>query len=360
MLTIEDSFNLKNKSKNNDRFDLLITTDVLAEGINLHRANVLVNYDLPWNPTRIMQRVGRINRVGSEFDRIFVYNFFPTAQTAAHLPLEERILEKLQAFHDTLGEDIKYLSDEEEISSKKLFQDLNSDMDGEEESTNPELAYLAIIRQIRDNDPQLFNKIKRLPKKAKAGKYAMMVDNTATVGFIRKGALKTFFLSDDADETKHLTFMEAIKYIQAEPDDEKISVGSNYYDHYDKNSTAFDEYLMEEDTITTEKAAVTGNDAKVIKLLRAMKNEPTFTDDQEEKLDILIERWEAGEIPSKVSKDIVKRSKQPMADLLEFYYDIIKIVPPSYMEEKQRTQIHVDGEKQVILSCYLKNGGNRG
>lgn len=356
---IEDSFNPKNKSKNNDRFDLLITTDVLAEGINLHRANVLVNYDLPWNPTRIMQRVGRINRVGSEFDRIFVYNFFPTAQTAAHLPLEERILEKLQAFHDTLGEDIKYLSDEEEISSKKLFQDLNSDMDGEEESTNPELAYLAIIRQIRDNDPQLFNKIKRLPRKAKAGKYAMLVDNTATVGFIRKGALKTFFLSDDADETKHLIFMEAIKYIQAEPDDEKISVESNYYDHYDKNSTAFDEYLMEEDTITTEKVAVTGNDAKVIKLLRAMKNEPTFTDDQEEKLDILIERWEAGEIPSKVSKDIVKRSKQPMADLLEFYYDIIKIVPPSYMEEKQRTQIHVDGEKQVILSCYLKNGGNR-
>lgn len=357
---IEDSFNPKNKSKNNDRFDLLITTDVLAEGINLHRANVLVNYDLPWNPTRIMQRVGRINRVGSEFDRIFVYNFFPTAQTAEHLPLEERILEKLQAFHDTLGEDIKYLSDEEEISSKKLFQDLNSDMDSEEESTNPELAYLAIIRQIRDNDPQLFNKIKKLPRKAKAGKYVTLVEDTATVGFIRKGALKTFFLSEDANEAKHLTFMEAIKYIQAEPNEAKISVGSNYYNHYDKNSAAFDEYLIEEDTITTEKVAVTGNDAKVIKLLRAMKNEPTFTDDQEAKLDILIERWEAGEIPSKVSKDIVKRSKQPMADLLEFYYDIIKIVPPSYMEEKQRTQVHVDGEKQVILSCYLKNGGNEG
>lgn len=71
---IEDSFNPKNKGKNNDKYDLLITTDVLAEGINLHRANVLVNYDLPWNPTRIMQRVGRINRVGTEFERIYVYN----------------------------------------------------------------------------------------------------------------------------------------------------------------------------------------------------------------------------------------------------------------------------------------------
>ena len=352
---IEDSFNPKNKDHNNDKYDLLITTDVLAEGINLHRANILVNYDLPWNPTRIMQRVGRINRVGTEFDRIYVYNFFPTAQTKKHMPLEERILEKIQAFHDTLGEDIKYLSDEEEVSSKKLFDDLNKNIDGEEESTNPELGYLAIIRQIRDNDPQLFDQIKRLPKKAKAGKYSDKVEDTATVGFIRKGALKTFFISGEGDETKHLTFMEAIRYIESTPDDPKVSVGHNYYDHFDKNSDAFDEYLLEEETVTTEKVMVAGNDAKVIKMLKAMKNEPTLTDDQEEKLDILIKRWEAGEIPSKVSKDIVKRSKV-VTDILEFYYDIMNIVPPVYFEEKQRNSVKIDGEKQVILSCYLKKG----
>jgi len=355
---IEDSFTPKNKSKNNDRFDLLITTDVLAEGINLHRANILVNYDLPWNPTRIMQRVGRVNRVGTEFDRIYVYNFFPTAQTAKHLPLEERILVKLQAFHDTLGEDIKYLSDDEEISSKKLFQDLNANMDEEAESTNPELAYLAVIRQIRDNNPQLFNSIKRLPRKAKAGKKSSLVDDSATVGFIRKGALKTFFISQDDKETNNLSFIEAIKYIESEQTDKKINVGSNYYAHYDKNSDAFDEYIIEEDAITTEKAVITGNDAKIIKILKAMKNEPTLTDDQEAKLGILISRWEDGEIPSKVSKDIVKRSKQPMADLLEFYYDIIKIVPPAYLEENKRALVNVEGEKQVILSCYLKNEVN--
>ena len=97
----------------------MITTDVLAEGINLHRANVLINYDLPWNPTRIMQRVGRINRVGTEFDRIYVFNFFPTSQANAQLPLKDRILEKLQAFHDILGEDFKYLSEDEQVSSHK-------------------------------------------------------------------------------------------------------------------------------------------------------------------------------------------------------------------------------------------------
>ena len=348
---IEDSFNPKNADKNNDKYDLLITTDVLAEGINLHRANVLVNYDLPWNPTRIMQRVGRINRVGTAFDRIYVFNFFPTAQSEKQLPMEERILEKLQAFHDTLGEDFKYLSDEEDVSPKKLFSDLNKDMDADEESANPELGYLAIIRQIRDNDPILFSQIKRLPKKAKSGKSSEYVSENSTIGFIRKGALKTFFQTNG--ETKQLSFMEAIKLIQSEPDEPKVSIGSDFYDQYDKNSEAFDEMLVEEETVSTEKVMIAGNDAKIIRMLKAMKKEPTLTDDQEEKIDILIKRWEDGEIPARISKDVVKKSKV-VKDVLEFYYEILKLVPESYFEEKKTQQSKVDGEKQVILSCYIK------
>lgn len=354
---IEDSFNPKFKNKNNDKYDLLITTDVLAEGINLHRANVLVNYDLPWNPTRIMQRVGRINRVGTEFDRIYVFNFFPTAQSKKQMPLEERILEKLQAFHDTLGEDFKYLSDDEEVSSKKLFSDLTSDLDGEEESTNPELAYLAIIRQIRDNDPKLFSMIKRLPKKAKAGKASEKVSEDSTVTFIRQGALKTFFVSSEA-ETKQLSFMQAIDLIKAEPDDAKVSVSSKFYEHFDSNSTAFDQMLVAEEEVSTEKVMVAGNDAKIIRLLKAMKTEPRLTDDQEQTIEKLITLWENGEIPAKVSKDVMKKSKV-VGDVLELYYEILKLVPPTYFEERKSQKAQVDGEKQIVLSCYLKTGGTR-
>ena len=354
---IEDSFNPKFKNKNNDKYDLLITTDVLAEGINLHRANVLVNYDLPWNPTRIMQRVGRINRVGTEYDRIYVFNFFPTAQSKKQMPLEERILEKLQAFHDTLGEDFKYLSDDEEVSSKKLFSDLTSDLDGEEESTNPELAYLAIIRQIRDNDPKLFSMIKRLPKKAKAGKSSEKVSEDATVTFIRQGALKTFFISSEA-ETKQLSFTQAIDLIKAEPDDAKVSVSSKFYEHFDSNSTAFDQMLVAEEEVSTEKVMVAGNDAKIIRLLKAMKTDPRLTDDQEQTIEKLIVLWENGEIPAKVSKDVMKKSKV-VGDVLELYYEILKLVPPTYFEERKSQKTQVDGEKQIVLSCYLKTGGTR-
>ena len=351
---IEDSFNPKFKNKNNDKYDLLITTDVLAEGINLHRANVLVNYDLPWNPTRIMQRVGRINRVGTEFDRIYVFNFFPTAQSEKQMPLEERILEKLQAFHDTLGEDFKYLSDDEEVSSKKLFSDLTSDLDGEEESTNPELAYLAVIRQIRDNDPKLFSLIKRLPRKAKAGKASEKVTEDSTVTFIRQGALKTFFVSSEK-ETRQLSFMQAINLIQAEPDEAKIDVSGEFYEHFDSNSAAFDQMLVAEEAVSTEKVMVAGNDAKIIRLLKGMKAEPRLTDDQEQMIDKLILLWEKGEIPAKVSKDVIKKSKV-VGDVLELYYEILKLIPPAYFEEQRSQKAKVDGEKQIILSCYLKKG----
>ena len=351
-IAIEDSFNPKFKNKDNDKYDLLITTDVLAEGINLHRANILINYDLPWNPTRIMQRVGRINRVGTEFDRIYVFNFFPSAQSKQQMPLEERILEKLQAFHDTLGEDFKYLSDEEEVSSKKLFSDLNANLDEEEQSTNPELAYLAIIRQVRDNDSKLFSLVKRLPKKAKVGKKSSLVDDDSTITFIRKGAFKSFFLTDK-NSTTQLSFMQAIKYIEAEADDEKVGISSKFYDQFDCNSIAFDDMLIAEDEVSTEKIMVAGNDAKIIRLLKAIKSDDRLTDDQEEKIDKLISLWENGEIPSRISKDVMKKSKL-VTDILELYYEILKLVPPSYFDDKKVGQAHVDGEKQIILSCYMR------
>lgn len=352
---IEDSFNPKNKAKENDKYDLLITTDVLAEGVNLHRANVLVNYDLPWNPTRIMQRVGRINRVGTEFDRIYVFNFFPTAQSAKHMPLEDRILEKLQAFHDTLGEDIKYLSDDEEVSPQKLFSDLNKDIDCEdEESTNPELAYLALIRKIRDNDAKLFSQIKRLPQKAKSAKSDKTSEDDSTVTFIRKGSLKSFFKTDDKG-TEQMTFMEAIELIEAEPDTPKVSVVGKYYDHLKDNSSAFDNMLIEDEEITIEKPMVAGNDAKIIKTLKAIIATDQLTDNQENVLGTLIRRWENGDIPAKVSKDVVKATNLA-SDILALYYDIVRIVPEAYLEEKKEKKSIVEGKKEIILSCYLKGG----
>ena len=355
---IEDSFNPKMKEKDNDQYDVLVTTDVLAEGINLHRANALVNYDLPWNPTRIMQRVGRINRVGTEFDEIFVFNFFPTAQSSKHLQLKDRIIEKLQAFHDTLGEDFQYLSDEEQVSSQKLFQDLNGDLNDNEESSNPELAYLAIIRQIRDNDINLFEKIKKLPRKAKSGKSSDKVQDEATMTFIRKGYLKTFFKTE-IGITDQITFMDAISYLKCEPDEPRVSVGNIYFDQYDSNNQAFDYSLSEDEVIITSRPAVAANDQKMIRYMRGLLSVKSFTEEQEEKIKRMIEIWENGDMPANDTKNIVKSIKN-IQDGVEAYYKIIAQVDDKYFAGRKQMASRAEGEeKQVILSCYMKGLENQ-
>ena len=152
--------------------------------------------------------------------------------------------------------------------------------------------------------------------------------------------------------------MQAIDLIKAEPDDAKVSVSSKFYEHFDSNSTAFDQMLVAEEEVSTEKVMVAGNDAKIIRLLKAMKTEPRLTDDQEQTIEKLIALWENGEIPAKVSKDVMKKSKV-VGDVLELYYEILKLVPPTYFEERKSQKAQVDGEKQIILSCYLKTGGTR-
>lgn len=70
--------NAQYKRTQTNHFDVLLTSDKLSEGFNLNRAGVIVNYDIPWNPTRVIQRVGRTNRIGAKvFDELYIYNFFP-------------------------------------------------------------------------------------------------------------------------------------------------------------------------------------------------------------------------------------------------------------------------------------------
>jgi len=79
--------------------DLLISTDVLSEGQNLQDADTVVNYDLHWNPVRMVQRAGSIDRIGSEYDVVHTYNFFPEDALESLLRLMERLRERLEAIN---------------------------------------------------------------------------------------------------------------------------------------------------------------------------------------------------------------------------------------------------------------------
>lgn len=85
------------------RIDLLLTTDLLSEGVNLQEAAVVIHLDLPWTPARLAQRVGRVARLGSRHERVFVYALAPPASAGAVLGIERRLRSKLEIAGRVVG-----------------------------------------------------------------------------------------------------------------------------------------------------------------------------------------------------------------------------------------------------------------
>ena len=147
--TIRENFDANYRGEWKNDYQIIITTEVLAEGINLHRANCILNYDTPWNSTRLMQRIGRVNRIGSQEPVVYVYNFMPSAEGDLQIQLVEKAHIKLQSFHTLFGEDSKIFTEKEIVS----HYDLQKMTDGEE---SPYEKYLYELKTYRDNHPERF------------------------------------------------------------------------------------------------------------------------------------------------------------------------------------------------------------
>ena len=152
--TIEENFDANYDGEWKDDYDVLITTEVLAEGVNLHRANVILNYDTPWNSTRLMQRIGRVNRIGSKEPFVYVYNFMPSAEGDAQIQLVRKAHTKLQSFHILFGEDSKIFSEEETVVHHELVEAIN----GEE---SPLQKYIFELKQYKKVHPERYLQIEQ-------------------------------------------------------------------------------------------------------------------------------------------------------------------------------------------------------
>lgn len=147
--------------------DLLIATDALSEGQNLQDASIVINYDIHWNPVRLIQRIGRVDRIGSEASEIRVFNFLPERSLEAHLNLQSRVQRRVQEIHDVLGEDDKILTDNETLNERAMYAMAHGDADVLESDPHEALTPLQeaerVIRDLERNDAALFARIKDLP-----------------------------------------------------------------------------------------------------------------------------------------------------------------------------------------------------
>lgn len=156
--------------------DFLFATDVLSEGQNLQDCAVIINFDLHWNPVRMIQRNGRINRLGSEFEKVHIFNMHPDENLDEYLALVERLNNKIDQIKFSIGTDQSILG--EEANPKEFVDVYKPDADGmvldENDDDEDFLAEDSFVKELREFDATASETDKDLVKSIGTGKWGYL------------------------------------------------------------------------------------------------------------------------------------------------------------------------------------------
>ena len=348
---IKENFDA-NSTVKKDRYNIILTSDVLAEGVNLHRSHMIVNYDSPWNASRLMQRIGRVNRIGSVAEYIYNYMFYPSPQGNKQIKLYENALVKLQGFHSAFGEDVQIYSKEEIVKQFKMFDsNVKDSMD----------AKLALIRELRDvfnNNRELYDKVKQLPLKSRVARNTGK-HTDKTIIFVSSDVKTEFYLATDKTVVP-IDFLEAVKYLKAKPEEQAAPFlpDSKNYDHVNRALRKYtSEYVEAADDSSINRTDLDNISKTALNFLRKLKQ--TFTDSmvkaQCDVLAVYINNGVYTQLPRRL-RDLSKPYKgdkvQIKQDENKLKKEILSLMDEyqTISKEKQEEAVPKVSDPQIIIS----------
>lgn len=315
-----------------DNFDILLATDVISEGYNLNRAGIIINYDIPYNPTRVIQRVGRINRINKKvFSKLFIYNFFPSPTGEVETGVRRISTLKIDVIKALLGDDTKYLSEDEILKSydEKLKIEMNQI---EEESWDNK--YRNLISSLKNSEH--IKKSYEIPMRAKIRRAHGI--NKGILVFGRKGSDYAFKLGISGKETISLTAMEAIKMFEATIDEKANKISDSFYSIYEYTKNNL---FIRKSEIPKDKSIL-----EAIEKVNHLKTEKPELKDYFNDLEYVIK--ELGDLPLKFARTIRSIRKEKIDEDVQ---KLIKEVPHSYLTKIIEDADAVEeGQESLILA----------
>lgn len=146
---------------------VLIATDIVSEGQNLQDCARVLNYDLHWNPVKLVQRFGRVDRIGTTHSVIHLHNMWPDLDVDAGLSLTERLLNRIQKFHDFVGLDSKLLSGSERLNTRAMYRIYQEkelpDIDEGFDEVAAHQRGVSLLQRLQEDNPELWQTITDLP-----------------------------------------------------------------------------------------------------------------------------------------------------------------------------------------------------
>ena len=286
-----------------NNYNIVVTTEVLAEGVNLHRSNVVIHYDTPWNSTKLMQRIGRVNRIGTKASAIYNYVFYPSAQGDSQIQLNKTAFMKIQAFHTAFGEDNQVFSTEEILDDVKLFSG------NYKEEEDERLKFLYFLRNFKKTNRAWFDKIKKLPLKSRAGRSSTDIKKpelkNGTAAFLKTDKKFEFYWVYSDNQPKEITPIEAFKIFEAEENEKSIVLIDEHHEQVNKALEHFEtmEHKVIQSQTDPEALGKVAQSAK--KFLSEIVKYPTLTEKQKEniqKIVMLIDIGRFTNLPSAIDK----------------------------------------------------------
>lgn len=363
--TIRENFDANYKTKFND-YNIILTTDVLAEGVNLHRANVIVNYDTPWNSTRLMQRIGRVNRIGSASKHIYNYVFYPSREGNREINLNQIALSKIQTFHSTFGEDNQIYS-QQEILDRDLTKLFDEGMKKQKEEANQELPFYEELRTLYKTNRREYNRIEKLSLRSRTGREKRTVEGVTLSGdtlvFLKTNYRKVFFLVSET--AKELSVLDALKYFKASKEEQPVERIEQHHKHINmalqKFRTMRDEEMRVQETSQDTQATLGAQVSTAVSLLNNFIRE---IDDNELYLKVvqlktLAERGVITYIPKRlqrIQKDLRRtsgKSRMTHDEALAEIIEMAKKYSAYYMAQESQLN-EQESNVEIILSESFK------
>jgi superfamily II DNA/RNA helicase len=273
---------------NDVELDTVIATDVLSEGLNLQDCDKIINYDLHWNPVRLIQRFGRIDRIGSEHDAVFGFNFLPETNLERELKLKDKLGRRIREIHETIGEDSAILDPSEQLNEEAMYAIYEKDggtnlslFEDEDELIDLNEAE-EILRQLKKENPGEYDRIAALRDGIRTGKPAL---NRGMYVFCEADRFQQLFLLDEKGKVTSRDIPKVLGTIKCAPDLKGSAVPDGYNAAVMRVKRLFVEEVKSRQSQKDHTLSLSHGQRYVLKELRIYFS---ATDDEDEKAKINI------------------------------------------------------------------------
>src|SRR5579875_929322 len=329
----------------------LIATDVLAEGLNMQDCNAIINYDLHWNPVRLIQRFGRIDRIGSEHEVIYGFNFLPETGIEKNLGLRQKLHNRIQEIHDTIGEDSAILDRTEQLNEEAMYaiyekngNQLSLFEDEEEEFLDVNEAE-EIMRQLRKENPREYERIASLRDGIRT---ARVGQSSGLYVFCQAGRYQQLFLIDKDGEIISRDIPRILGTIRATPEEAGVALPPNYNDVVMRIKRRFAEEVKNRKAEREHTLSLTQNQRYILRELRELFRQVT---DEDERAQItVLEKAFRGPITAAINRELNLLRKNHVVE-----HDLLKSLGQIYFQHDMQhwngSQQRMDEDDEVKLIC---------